>query len=82
MRIPDTFASGFGICLKFTVSRILLRRFTLQFLFLAHPFFKISDVKSRPPISAVPKSRETSSVGGKECVDMNEISLPTVNARK
>lgn len=51
-------------------------------LILAHPFLNNSDPTSSPPISAVPKSRGMSSLGGKECVEVNDISFPTASARR
>ena len=51
-------------------------------LSFAQPFLRSSDARSTPLISAVPMSRGTSSLGGKECVDVNVIGFPTARARR
>jgi len=47
---------------------------------LPHPFFKISETRSMPLDSAVPMSRGTSSLDGREWIEAKLISLPTTKA--
>ena len=51
-------------------------------LSFAHPFLRSSDARSVLLNSAVPMSRGTSSLGGRECVDVNVTGLPTTSARR
>lgn len=75
---PAALAS-FSISFFLLSSSVASRLISFNF---AQPFLSNSEVRSTPATSAWPRSREISSLVGREWIDVKEISLPTVSVRR